>query len=92
MASSKQLNWVANKIHFVNVFCPKRGCVTLAIFMYLDSENYSCTIDYLLGSIFKTYFFDQTPRLLFFSLFVLRQLLYEGDIYFVGKAVDSNDN
>ena len=36
------------------------------------------------------YFFDQTPQLPFFSLFVLVQLLIKGGVYFIGKPVDSN--
>jgi len=38
------------------------------------------------------YFFDQTPQLLFFSLFDLVQLLFKlSDIYFIGKPEDRND-
>ena len=37
------------------------------------------------------YFFDQTPQLLFYSLFILVQLLIEGGVYFVGRLLDGND-
>ena len=47
------MNWVAKWNSFCDrIFVPKRS-VTLTIFMYywIDSENYSCTIDYPLGCI-----------------------------------------
>ena len=37
------------------------------------------------------YFFDQTPQLLFYSLFILVQLLIEGGVYFVGRLLDGNN-
>ena len=37
------------------------------------------------------HFFNQTPRLLFFSLHVLVQLLFEGGVYFFGKPADFKD-
>ena len=37
------------------------------------------------------YFFDQTPWLLFYSLFFLVWLVFEGSLYFIGEAADSND-
>ena len=41
-------------------------------------------------TIYMQYFFDQTPRLLFISLFILCGYLFEGGIYFFGKATDIN--
>ena len=35
-------------------------------------------------------YYDQTPQLLFFSLFALVRLLFEGGIYFVRDPADSN--
>ena len=37
------------------------------------------------------YFFDQAPQLLFYSLFILVQLLIESGVYFVGRLLDGND-
>lgn len=37
-------------------------------------------------------FFDQTPQLLFVSLLVLVWLLFEGDVYFIWKLADSNND
>ena len=37
------------------------------------------------------YFFDQTPRLLFFSLHVSVWLLFKGGVYFFAKPADIND-
>ena len=36
------------------------------------------------------YLFDQTPRLLFFSLLILVWLLFEGGVYALGKPADIN--
>ena len=52
------------------------------MYMYQGSQLNKCMIPY---------FFDQTPQLLFYSLFILAQLLIEGGVYFVGRLLDGNN-
>ena len=52
------------------------------MYVYQSSQLNKCMIPY---------FFDQTPQLLFYSLFILVQLLIEGGVYFVGRLLDGND-
>ena len=41
--------------------------------------------------IITTVCYDQMPRLLFFLVFALVQLLSEGSVHFIGNPVDRND-
>ena len=54
-----------------------------------DNTGVGAILYTAVGTIF---FFNQMAQLLFFSLFVLVQLLFEGSVYFIGKLANSNDS
>ena len=75
--------------------CQSTVQMTLILECLVDTstKNGSLSKYSLVTQTFLTFqspcFCDQTPRLLFFSLFIVVQLLIEGGVYFVEKPVDT---